>query len=148
MQSKVSGHWTDHQLIEHLYGVGPEGDHLRGCSECQDRLSAMQSCRLALEPTSEQAGPGAELLARQRRRIYAKLAEPAHWWSETRMRRWASAAATLLVLGGGLMVYEEYHQQELVKDQVSDAQLADQVSSMTQDSEPQPTAPLEALFEE
>jgi len=148
MQSKVSGHWTDDQLIEHLYGVGPEDGHVRGCGSCQERLSALESHRVALERVSEQVEPSTEFLARQRRQIYAKLAEPRHWWSGAHIRRWASAAATLFVLSGGLVVYEEYHQQELVKDQVSDAQLADQVSSMTQDSEPQPTAPLEALFEE
>ena len=64
------------------------------------------------------------------------------------LRRAASATATLLVLGGGLMVYEEHHEQALLKDKVSDAQLAEQVSSMTQDSEPPSTAPLKALFDE
>ena len=64
------------------------------------------------------------------------------------MRRWASAAATLLVLGGGLMVYEEHHEQAVMNDKISDAQLAAQVSSMALDSEPQSTAPLQALFEE
>ncbi len=57
------------------------------------------------------------------------------------------AAATVLVLGGALLVYEETRQQAM-QNPVSDAQLAQQVSSMAQDSEPQPTAPLQALFEE
>ncbi len=153
MQSDVSGHWTDDQLMAHLYGVGPEDGHLPGCGACEARLAAMESHRFTLERTFQQAELSPEFLATQRREIYtkltyAKLAQLAHWWSGAALRRWASAAAMLFVLGGGLTVYEEYHRQELLKDQVSDAELAEQVSSMSQVSEPQPTAPLKALFEE
>ena len=27
VESNVSGHWTDEQLIAHLYGIGPEDRH-------------------------------------------------------------------------------------------------------------------------
>ncbi len=148
MQSNVSGHWTDDQLIAHLYGVGPEDDHIPGCSACQGRLSAMQGHRVARERASEQAELSPEFLAKQRRQIYVKLDRRARPWSGTRLHQWAPVAATLLVVGGGLMVYEEYHRQELVKDQVSDARLAEQVSNMIENSEPQPTAPLQALFDQ
>ncbi len=149
MQSKVSGHWTDDQLIAHVYGIGPEDDHLQECSACQTRLSDMRSYREGMDRIpSKQAEVNVDFLAAQRRQIYAKVAQPTHWWSGTQTRRWASAAATLLVLGGGLMVYEEQHEQDLRNEKVSDAQLAEQVSSMAQDSEPQSTAPLKALFEE
>lgn len=149
MESKVSGHWTNDQLIAELYGVGPEDGHLRGCGVCQERLSALTGHRQALEVTSSTgADVSVEFLAAQRRQIYAKIAQPARWWSATNMRRVASAAATLLVLGGGLMVYEEHQEQQAVNDKVSDAQLAAQVSNMAQDSEPSSTGPLQALFEE
>jgi hypothetical protein len=46
------------------------------------------------------------------------------------------------------LFYEQKHQRDLANDRVSDAQLAQDVSRMAQDSEPQPTAPLQALFEE
>lgn len=148
MESEMPGHWTDDELIAHLYGVGPEGDHLRECRACQARLSAMQSHRETVERIpSKQADVSSEFLAAQRRQIYAKIAEPVRWWSGTHMRRLTSAAATLLVLGGGLMVFEEHHEQQLMNDRVTDAQLAEQVSNMAQDSEPVSTAPLQALFE-
>ncbi len=149
MESKVSGHWTDEQLIEYLYGVGPENHHLDTCPHCQDRLSAMQARRQAVElnPFSQEDA-SFEFLAAQRRKIYARVTEPSRWWSQTQLRRWASAAAMALVLGGGFVVYEQNHRQQMIDNKVSDAQLAQDVSLMAQDSEPQPTAPLQALFDE
>ena len=149
MQSKVSGHWTDEQLIAYLYGVAPQDNHVAACGSCQARVAQMRTSREMWEQSgASRADVTDDFLAAQRRQIYAKMAQPERWWSGAHLRRWASATATLLVLAGGFMVYEEHHEQALVKDQVSDAQLAAQVSNMTQNSEPSPTAPLEALFEE
>ncbi len=149
MESKVSGHWTDEQLIEYLYGVGPEDQHLDTCPNCQERLSVMQARRGAVELNpSFQDEASFEFLAAQRRKIYGRLGEPIHWWSGHQLRRWASAAAMALVLGGGFVVYEQNHRQRVMDNRVSDAQLAQDVSLMAQDSEPQPTAPLQALFDE
>jgi hypothetical protein len=147
MESKVSGHWTDQQLIEHLYGVGAEDRHLNGCAECQGRLNSMQARRQAVDRTAPEGDVSFDFLAAQRRKIYARLTEPRRFWSQGQLRRWASAAATILVLGGGLLVYED-HKQQSMDNKISDAQLAQEVSSMAQESEPQPTAPLQALFEE
>jgi predicted anti-sigma-YlaC factor YlaD len=148
MQPKMSGHWTNDQLVAHLYGVGPESDHLAECSVCRSRLAAMQSHRELLEfPARQQAEVSAEFLAAQRRQIYARIEQPMLWWSGVQMRRWASAAATLLVLSGGLVVYEEHHRQAAMKDSVSDAQLDAEVSNMSQDVELTSTRPLRALFQ-
>lgn len=146
--SNLSGHWTDEQLIEHLYDVGPEDSHLNGCRDCQARLSSMQAKRrkLELSPASEDE-VSFEFLAAQRRKIYARLTERSPWWSSLQPRKLVSAAA-VLVLGAGLFVYEENHRQQMMANKVSDAQLAEQVSSMAEESEAQPTAPLQALFEE
>jgi len=147
--SNVSGHWTDEQLIEYLYGVGPEDGHLGGCSDCRTRLASMQARRRSLEfsPSSE-SEVSFDFLASQRRKIYARLTEPRHWWSGLQPRRLASAAAAVLVLGGGLLLYEENHKQPIVNDGVSDAQLAQEVSSMAENPEPPAAAPLQAFFEE
>jgi len=144
--SNVSGHWTDEQLIQHLYGVGPHEGHLEGCRECQDRLSSMRSMRRDREQsTSSDAEVSFEFLAAQRRKIYNRITEPARWWSHLELRRWASVTATLFVLGGGLLFYKENHKQV---NNISDAQLAQDVSHMAEDAEPSATAPLQALFEE
>jgi anti-sigma factor RsiW len=146
MESKLSGHWTNEQLIEHLYGVAAD-QHLDACPDCQARLSSMQARRQAVETNSSEDDASFEVLAAQRRRIYARLSEPRPFWSDARLRRWASAAAMIAVLGGGFLVYED-HKQQVMDNKISDAQLAQEVSSMAQESEPQPTAPLQVLFEE
>ena len=144
MQSKVSGHWTDEDLIAHLYGVGPEGNHVEECAECSGRLTGFEARRNALDQGQQEVPY--ELLTAQRRKFYQRLGEPARWWTAWRLRSWTSAAATGLVLWGGLAVYQR-QQPTTNESRVSDAELAQEVSNMSQDSEPQSTAPLEALFE-
>ena len=143
IESRLSGHWTDDQLIEHLYGVGPEDGHLLVCGECQGRLSAAQSARLRLETdlASDGEPAGHDFLMAQRRRIYARLSEPVKSWSGVFVRRWAPVLAMLLA--GGFFVYDQRSRQD-----VSDVQLASEVSCMAADSEPPSTAPLQALFEQ
>jgi hypothetical protein len=63
------------------------------------------------------------------------------------LRRWVSAAATVLVLGGSVFFYEQ-RQARVTENHVTDAELAQDVSLMSLDSEPPATAPLQALFEE
>jgi hypothetical protein len=141
--SAQSGHWTDEQLIDYLYGVGPNDKHLEHCVDCGTRLAAMQVRRERVsmsEPVSE------SLLAAQRRTIYARLSEPRRWWVELPARRWASAAVMAAVLAGSATVYER-HQRELAEVR-ADADLARDVSRMSFESEPQATAPLEGLFVE
>lgn len=147
MESKVSGHWTDDQIIASQYDVGPEDNHLQECAECQARLAAMRANRGMLEqsPAADE-DVTFEFLAAQRRKIYARLTEPARWWSGLRLRLLAPAAAAILAIAGGLLIYEQ--RQPAIDNKISDAQLAQEVSTMAQDSEPLPTAPLQELFEE
>ena len=151
IESRLSGHWTDDELIQHLYGLGPGDGHVDECRECQARLSAAEMQRRALE--ADLNAPGHEeasydFLMAQRRRIYAKLSQPANWWTGISVSRWAPAAAALLVLAGGVVVYDQRSRQVTVNRHVSDAQLAQDVSCMAADSDPPSTAPLRALFEE
>jgi hypothetical protein len=53
----------------------------------------------------------------------------------------------VLVAAGGFVVYDQRFRHETVDRQVSDVQLARDVSCMAADSEPRSTAPLRALFE-
>ena len=141
------GHWTDEQLIASLYGVGPENGHLRECADCQQRLSALGANRQARErEAANTEDVSFAFLTAQRRRIYARLAEPLRGWSGLSARRWASTAATLLVLGSGFVMIEQYR-HELAESEISDAQLAQEVSRMSEDLEAQPVAPLQGLFE-
>jgi hypothetical protein len=151
IESRLSGHWTDDELIQHQYGVGPGDGHVDGCRECQARLAAAEIQRRALE--ADLNAPGHEeasydFLMAQRRRIYARLSQPANRWTGISVSRWAPAAAALLVLAGGVVVYDQRSRQVTANRHVSDAQLAQDVSCMATDAEPPSTAPLRALFEE
>jgi hypothetical protein len=149
-ESNRSGHWTDDQVIAHLYGVGPEDGHILDCDECRGRASNMLSRRQLVDH-----GAGNEVsfefLAAQRRGIYQKLDQPTRW----QVRRWVSAAAAILVVAGGLAIYQQRQDQTghfpvkaVAEDKISDAQLAADVARMAQSTEPDPAAPLQELFEE
>lgn len=149
IESNLSGHWTDEQLIEHLYGIGPEGNHVDECCDCRERLSAMLAARRWIEAESaplEQVP--SDLLAAQRRNIYCRIGQIPRWRLSLQLRRWAAAGAMVVLLGGGAALYEQNHHRQIVQNKESDAQLAQEVSRIAQDSEPSPTAPLEELFDE
>ncbi len=149
MESKSPDHWTDDQLIAYLYGVGPENRHVDVCADCEARLSRMQSVRQSC--TAEEISP--DFLAAQRRSIYAQLTQSETWFAKNgftalRWRRWAPAGAASLLLGAGVFWYQERESRQVYNNSLSDAQLAQDVSTMSQNTEAQPTAPLQALFEE
>ncbi|MBV8070929.1 MAG: hypothetical protein JO270_13550 [Acidobacteriaceae bacterium] len=147
IDSARPGHWTDDQLIDYLYGVGPQDGHVDACGECRVRLAKIQARRDAVNFGSGDE-IGHEFLAEQRRRIYARMAQPVRWWQEMAVRRWTSALATGGLLAAGMLYYESVQRPRRPVNEVTDAQLAQEVSSMAQDPEPAPTAPLQALFEE
>jgi hypothetical protein len=108
----------------------------------------MQTRRGSIEDHAGTGEVSPEFLARQRRRIYAKLEEPVRWWLLGSFRRWAPVAAMLCVMGAGFIAIEQTHPFGHDQSSVSDAQLAADVSRLADDPEPSPTAPLQALFEE
>lgn len=148
IKSNVSGHWTDEQLIEHLYGIGSDPQHLEECSECRGRLSGMVAARRAIEASVADGEVPLDLLAAQRRSIYARIDRNQRWPSSLNVRRWAAMGAMLALLGGGAALYEQARQHEASQSRVTDAELAQEVSQIASDSEPGPTAPLQALFDE
>ena len=151
IESKSSGHWTDEQLIARLYdaeGDGSAGDsqHLKSCELCGSRFSGMQARHESIIEGASKAGISSAFLTEQRRRIYRKLSEPVRWWQARSLWRWASAGTAAAVLAVGFMVFNE--RPVACQDcAVSDAQLAQEVSSISLDTEAKPAAPLQALFE-
>jgi hypothetical protein len=151
IEHQASPHWSGEQLIEHLYGIGPDDGHLEHCQECRERLLEMQAHRQRIEADSiPEESVNYDFLMAQRRKIYAKIAQPENWfswiYSGSPMRLKASAALAFLGLSGGLLFYQQKHHQPASADRVSDIQLARDVSQMAQDPEVEPTAPLQALF--
>lgn len=137
-------HWTDEQLVAHLYGVGPEDGHLNECAACRLRVTEMQACRQsfeALRGTDEDVT--FEFLSRQRRAIYAGLSRRRMVFG---MRRLAAASAVVAAAAAGIIVNEGRRQAN--SRQISDAQLVEEVSQLAQDPTPTAVAPIEGLFQE
>jgi anti-sigma factor RsiW len=133
-----SRHWDDRELIERLYGVGPEDGHLDECDRCAGRWSALVSARdqvLAPPSISE------ELMARQRLAIRQSLENAGV------QRGWlpyAWATATAAVLLAAVLLYRPAPAPE----PLSDRQFFSDVYSMARSSEPLAAEPMHALFEE
>ncbi len=160
IQSGLSGHWTDEQMIDHLYELGPQDGHLVQCVACRNRLASLKQNRLNAERALLASEPTAELLAAQRRRIYARLEQQQNTQGAgpfmARVPRWASATAVVVFLGGALFLAEDGSRitsrgHSVPAQQtaaISDAQLASEVSQLAASPEPSPTKPLQALFAE
>jgi hypothetical protein len=141
-------HWTDEQLIAGLYGVGPKGDHLRTCDSCSSRQALLAENRKAVEAAcSNEQGVRDRFFALQRRAICEKLYAGETGASLLGWRRWAPVSLAALLLTGGAAVYQEHHAGQAGRSQLSDAQLALEVSAMSQEWQDQPAAPLQGLFE-
>jgi hypothetical protein len=147
IRSIQSGHWTDDELLATIYGIGPENGHLAECAECASRLKALQSARANIEQLAASEEPDSLFLAAQRRAIYARLSQPAHWWNTFSIRRWAAGVASVTILCGGAFIYNQNRQQTLAQERVNDAKLMQEVAAMADDSGSQSMAPLQALFE-
>ena len=136
-----SRHWDDHELIERLYGLGPEDGHLEECEHCAGRFGALVSAReqvLAPPSVSE------ELMTRQRLAIRRSLETPA------RNRRWlsyGSVVATAAVLVLAVLLYRPAP-APTVSESLSDAEFFAEVYSLARSSEPVAAEPIHALFEE
>lgn len=148
-------HSSDQELMEALY-LGVAGSHAATCKQCGERLLEMQTQRLLIEreqlPTTD-LHP--DRLAAQRRAIYEQLvqvAEPSGWFGFKNLKL-ISATAAALVLASGLFVYQQDQQQHRQQaearqqDTISDAELAREVSLLSQNTEAAPAEPLQALFE-
>ena len=137
-------HLSEDALLDAVYGIaGNEADaHLRGCTDCAQRLHEWQEKRASTVASVEIPG---DFLAAQRRKIYERIERPSrkHWL-------WAPGLAAACALAVGIFVYHPAPQQQPVSKpaEISDAQLFGDIYSMEQVVEPAATAPARALFED
>ncbi len=135
----MAEHWNDDELMERLYGLGPEDGHLRECAACGARWRALLQARgrvLEPPPIAE------ELLAAQRRAIYTRLEQPVSrrgWFSFA-----PAAVATAAVL---LLAVLLRGPAPRTNSEPSDTELFADVFVLAQGTEPQAVEPIHALFE-
>lgn len=135
----MNRHLSDDELLDRLYGLAGNEDHLEACQECASRSAAFEKRRQDLTQPEPVSTP---FLAAQRRAIYSRLGEQPH----SRMK-WAPALAAACLLLIGLMVYRPAAPPPAHSDS-SDAKLFSDVYSMEQSTEPRAAAPIHELFED
>src|SRR5271154_5527269 len=92
-------HLNEDALLDAVYGIaGSQAEaHLRGCTECAQRLNEWHEKRAAAVESFEISG---EFLSAQRKKIYERIERPArmHWW-------WAPGLAAACALAIGVFAY-------------------------------------------
>ncbi len=145
----MSGHEHVSQdvLLDALYGLTEIGTEIEECPYCAAQWAEMKQQRARFAESPDVSN---DLLAAQRREIYARLSAPeASVWAP----RWAQALAIacLLTLGVFWFRAQQPTAPPAATTELSDAQLFADVSeiySLEQSFEPAAAAPIHALFEE
>lgn len=138
-------HWSEEEMLDHLYGVGPDDDHLSICAACDGQLQALAARRRTVVSNGEPAVDGAFLL-RQRTAVMDRIERSNRsfisWKAVT-----AFAGATAMVLG--FLVYQPQRTKPLVAQTVgSDTQFFSEIYSEVEQTEPRALKPMRRLFEE
>jgi hypothetical protein len=134
-------HWSDEQLVSHLYGVGPEDGHLETCPSCVQRWELVR--RRHENRRSACAEVPAELLAAQRRAIQAGLGEKRHSF-----RRVLVPVLVTVLLAVVVILSRHAPTPPPAAEKVTDSQLFDDVFSKVSGTEPIAISPIRSLFEE
>ena len=138
-------HWTNDEVVDHLYGVGPEDGHERECAQCRARIVELRARREAVASGDEVT---AGFLRNQRLaiagRIEARRMELQAWW---RMPVWVAVMAALaLVLSAPRPAREATMAGGLNRAQ--DAEMYLEIYQSISSEEPRALAPMHGLFEE
>jgi hypothetical protein len=141
-------HVSDDVLIDGLYGLVDVEGRIGGCPPCTARWNELQEKRAAI---ALPGGVPAEVLAAQRRNIYARIENSArlHWTGPA-----VAAAAGVCVLAIGVFVHHPAPAVTPVRPAVTSVSETQQlpevysdVYSMEQSFEPTASASFRVLFE-
>src|SRR6478672_2463250 len=119
-----SKHWTDEELLDRLYGVGREDNHLQTCVECDARWNDLVAARRTLKSEPE-VSPS--FLLRQRVAVMERI-EP----SKGSFFTWRSvtAVAGACVMALGFVIYRpEQPKTVAVSTVTSDSQFFAEIYS-------------------
>jgi anti-sigma factor RsiW len=134
-------HWSDDDLVARLFGLGPEDTHLDTCELCSRRWKMIRQ-RHEVRHAAETEVPG-ELLAAQRRAIYARLEQNPR---KSRVSWVHSLAAALLLVLVVFTVFKPAAQKQAI-DAVSEDEALEDVFRVASRTEPAPVGPVKFLFE-
>ncbi len=143
----MSKHWSDEDLINSMYGIGPEDSHLTGCEDCRSRWLRIQARRReALR--SVEIPPS--LLGAQREAIRNRVAgRSARGWTFRVSPVFAVLALVILSVILTRPVPEPPTiAQNLTQQQPKNDEFFTEVYSMVESPEPWATEAMYGLFEE
>ena len=139
-------HWTDEELLDHLYGIAPEDEakrqHLTECESCLRREDDWQALRAQVMNTPEVSE---SFLAGQREKIYQRIEREvsARWLAPL-----APAFATIAVVLLAIFLYRPTPQPIQQEVAVSDSQFFSEVYEDVYRTEPKGIDTIYGLFEE
>jgi len=137
-------HLNDQELLDRLYGISEPGEHLGSCADCTARWQEMLARKATITTVAEVS---ADILAAQRRAIYARLGE-----RPRSSYRWTPAAFFVNRPGNTppapVRATAPVHVTAPAHSETSDAQLFAEVYSMQESMEPRAAAPIRALFQD
>lgn len=138
-------HWTGEEMVDHLYGVGPEDGHELECEECQERIAVLRARR---EMSLETEAAPVDFLRRQRvtiaERLEARRAAMEAWW---RTPVWAAVMTAVALV---LLAPQPPGETTLASgwNHTQDAGMYLDIYQTISSEEPRALAPMHALFEE
>jgi len=141
-----SKHPSEDELLDRLYGIGQEDDHLNVCAECGEQWQALLASRRAVVDQAGSVEVDSVQLSRQRAAVMARIEH-----SSTRFFSWravtAFAGAAAMVLG--FVVYHPQHPKATpVRTASSDSQFFSEIYSEMEQTEPRAVKPIHRLFQE
>ena len=141
-------HWSEDELLDRLYGVGPENDHLDVCADCGARWRELTASRQALvqRAAAAESDIDAVRLLRQREAVMDRIDRAVNIFVPWRaVTAFAGVAAMIL----GLVIYHpERPKVEAVQTASSDSQFFNEIYSDLQQTEPRAAKPIRGLFQE
>ena len=134
----TSEHWTQEQLLDHLYGLREADEHMAACQDCSTRAKNLALSRnRAVEPPEI----ADDFLAAQRRKIHERIGSPLRSWHPL---RWAVSVMAVLAIVLGLSLYRS----NPVVTPTRDDQFFTEISTMAQNPAPRAVQPIEALVQD
>lgn len=136
-------HWSDDELLDHLYGVGPENNHLKACADCSERWHTLEASRRAFMQDPEVSSVR---LLQQRTAILQRIERSQSTFFSWRFLT-ALSGATAMALG--VLVYTPQHTNPVaVQTASSDTQFFSEIYSEMEQTEPRAVRPIRKLFKE
>jgi hypothetical protein len=139
----MSEHWSDEDLIDKLYGIGPDDAHLSECTECRARWLQFEARR---EEVLRPVEVAPELLGKQRKAIRNRI----HGTGPAQSRRLAPALATMAVLVLGVMLSQPSPEPPTIAQNQAngDTEFFTEIYTMVESPTPWAAEPIDGLFEE